>query len=236
MQQSRVAIIPARGGSKRIPRKNVKDFCGKPMIAWSIEAAKASGCFDQIIVSTDDVEIARVASEWGATVPFMRPAELSDDFTGTLPVIRHAVEWLNQHDSPVEYACCLYATAPFVAAEDLKKGLQLIRDSGSSYAFSVTSYAFPIQRAIRITGNGRVAMFNPEHFRTRSQDLEEAWHDAGQFYWGTPRAWCEERAIFGEDSVPVKLLRHRVQDIDTPEDWVRAEWLFRAMQAEGGLQ
>lgn len=232
----KVAIIPARGGSKRIPRKNVKDFCGKPMIAWSIEAAKASGCFDQIIVSTDDVEIAKVASEWGATVPFMRPAELSDDFTGTLPVIRHAVEWLNQNDCPVEYACCLYATAPFVSAADLKQGLQLIKDSGSSYAFSVTSYAFPIQRAIRITDNGRVAMFNPEHFQTRSQDLEEAWHDAGQFYWGTAEAWCEERAIFGEDSVPVKLPRHRVQDIDTPEDWNRAEWLFRAMQAEGGLQ
>ena len=233
---SRVAIIPARGGSKRIPRKNVKDFCGKPMIAWSIEAAKASGCFDQIIVSTDDVEIAKVTSEWGATVPFMRPAELSDDFTGTLPVIRHAVEWLNQNDCPVEYACCLYATAPFVSAADLKQGLQLIQDSGSSYAFSVTSYAFPIQRAIRITDNGRVAMFNPEHFQTRSQDLEEAWHDAGQFYWGTAEAWCEERAIFGEDSVPVKLPRYRVQDIDTPEDWNRAEWLFRAMQAEGGSQ
>ena len=233
---SRVAIIPARGGSKRIPRKNVKDFCGKPMIAWSIEAAKASGCFDQIIVSTDDVEIAKVTSEWGATVPFMRPAELSDDFTGTLPVIRHAVEWLNQNDCPVEYACCLYATAPFVSAADLKQGLQLIQDSGSSYAFSVTSYAFPIQRAIRITDNGRVAMFNPEHFQTRPQDLEEAWHDAGQFYWGTAEAWCEERAIFGEDSVPVKLPRYRVQDIDTPEDWNRAEWLFRAMQAEGGSQ
>lgn len=233
---SRVAIIPARGGSKRIPRKNVKDFCGKPMIAWSIEAAKASGCFDQIIVSTDDVEIAKVASEWGATVPFMRPAELSDDFTGTLPVIRHAVEWLNQNDAPVECACCLYATAPFVSAADLKQGLQLIKDSGSSYAFSVTSYAFPIQRAIRITDNDRVAMFNPEHFQTRSQDLEEAWHDAGQFYWGTAEAWCEERAIFGEDSVSVKLPRHRVQDIDTPEDWNRAEWLFRVMQAAGGSQ
>lgn len=233
---SRVAIIPARGGSKRIPRKNVKDFCGKPMIAWSIEAAKASGCFDQIIVSTDDVEIAKVASEWGATVPFLRPAKLSDDFTGTLPVIRHAVEWLNQNDCPVEYACCLYATAPFVSAADLKHCLQLIQDSGSSYAFSVTSYAFPIQRAIRITDNGRLAMFNPEYFQTRSQDLEEAWHDAGQFYWGTAEAWCEERAIFGEDSVPVKLPRHRVQDIDTPEDWNRAEWLFRAMQAEGGSQ
>lgn len=233
---SRVAIIPARGGSKRIPRKNVKAFCGKPMIAWSIEAAKASGCFDQIIVSTDDEEIANVARERGATAPFMRPAELSDDFTGTMPVMRHAVEWLNQNDAGVEYACCLYATAPFVSAEDLKQGFQLIKDMGCSYAFSVTSYPFPLPRAIRITESGRVAMFNPEHSQTRSQDLEEAWHDAGQFYWGSAKAWCEERPIFGEDSVPVKLPRHRVQDIDTPEDWIRAEWLFRAIQAEGGLQ
>lgn len=233
---SRVAIIPARGGSKRIPRKNVKDFYGKPMIAWSIEAAKASGCFDKIIVSTDDSEIAHIARQLGAEIPFMRPAALSDDYTGTIPVIRHAVEWLNQNDAPVEYACCIYATAPFILPEDLKQGLQLIKESGSSYAFSVTSYAFPIQRAVRITKNGRVAMFNPEHFQTRSQDLEEAWHDAGQFYWGTADAWCEQRAIFGEDSLPVRLPRHRVQDIDTAEDWNRAEWLFRALQAEGGSQ
>lgn len=231
-----VAIIPARGGSKRIPRKNVKDFYGKPMIAWSIEAAKASGCFDKIIVSTDDSEIAHIARQLGAEIPFMRPAALSDDYTGTIPVIRHAVEWLNQNDAPVEYACCIYATAPFILPEDLKQGLQLIKESGSSYAFSVTSYAFPIQRAVRITKNGRVAMFNPEHFQTRSQDLEEAWHDAGQFYWGTADAWCEQRAIFGEDSLPVRLPRHRVQDIDTAEDWKRAEWLFRALQAEGGSQ
>jgi pseudaminic acid cytidylyltransferase len=231
---SYVAIIPARGGSKRIPRKNVKEFCGKPMIAWSIEAAKASGCFDQILVSTDDKEIASIAKEWGAIVPFIRPSELSDDFTGTLPVMHHAVEWLNRNDVPVEYACCLYATAPFVSGEDLKQGLYLIKDTGSSYAFSVTSYTFPIQRAIRITGNGRIAMFNPEHFKSRSQDLEEAWHDAGQFYWGSADAWCEERLIFAERSVPIKLPRYRVQDIDTPEDWIRAEWLFRAMRSEGG--
>lgn len=206
------------------------------MIAWSIEAAKASGCFDQIIVSTDDDEIAQVARGSGATVPFMRPEKLSDDFTGTLPVIRHALEWLNDNGSPVGYACCLYATAPFVSAKDLQRGLQLIKDESSSYAFSVTSYAFPIQRALRMTEKGRVAMFSPEHFETRSQDLEEAWHDAGQFYWGTADAWCAEREIFGADSVPVLLPRHRVQDIDTPEDWVRAEWLFRAMQAGGDLQ
>ena len=231
----RVAIIPARGGSKRIPRKNIKEFGGKPMIAWSIEAAKASGCFDKIVVTTDDTEIADIAREWGASVPFKRPAELSGDYTGTLPVIRHAVEWLSEHETPVDYACCLYATAPFVSADDLRRGWEFIKQGECSYAFSVTSYAFPIQRAIRITDEGGVAMFNPEHFNTRSQDLEEAWHDAGQFYWGTVEAWCKEHPIFSQDSVPVTLPRHRVQDIDTPEDWTRAEWLFRVMQAEGGL-
>lgn len=230
---SAVAIIPARGGSKRIPRKNIKEFCGKPMIAWSIEAAMESGCFDRVIVSTDDEDIAAVARQHGAETPFMRPAQLSDDYTGTIPVIRHAVEWLADNGYAVSQACCIYATAPFVAPEDLKRGQQLLNSEACSYAFSVTSYAFPIQRAIRITGGGRVAMFNPEHFGTRSQDLEEAWHDAGQFYWGTAQAWKEERLIFSEDAAPVTLPRHRVQDIDTPEDWVRAEWLFKAMQEQG---
>lgn len=232
----RVGIIPARGGSKRIPRKNIKDFCGKPMIAWSIEAAKASACFDKVIVSTDDQEIANIAQLWGACVPFIRPPELSDDYTGTIPVIRHAVQWLQTHEGEVDFACCIYATAPFVSEQDLQAGWKLINGSEYDYAFSVTSYGFPIQRAIRITEQGRVGMFNPEYSIYRSQDLEEAWHDAGQFYWGTAEAWCEERAIFGEGSIPVKLPRHRVQDIDTSEDWTKAEWLFRAMQAEGELR
>ena len=229
---TRIAIIPARGGSKRIPRKNIKLFCAKPMIAWSIEAALQSGCFDQVIVSTDDQEIAEVARQYGATVPFMRPAELSDDHTGTVPVIQHAIEWVNAQGQPVEQACCLYATAPFVSAEDINRGLDILDATQSDYAFSVTSYAFPIQRAIRLNDEGRVQMFNPEYFNTRSQDLEEAFHDAGQFYWGTADAWLQGRMIFGAGSVPVPLPRHRVQDIDTPEDWVRAEWLFKAMQAE----
>jgi len=229
---TRIAIIPARGGSKRIPRKNIKLFCAKPMIAWSIEAALQSGCFDQVIVSTDDREIAEVARQYGATVPFMRPAELSDDHTGTVPVIQHAIEWVNAQGQPVEQACCLYATAPFVSAEDINRGLDILDATQSDYAFSVTSYAFPIQRAIRLNDEGRVQMFNPEYFNIRSQDLEEAFHDAGQFYWGTADAWLQGRMIFGTGSVPVPLPRHRVQDIDTPEDWVRAEWLFKAMQAE----
>lgn len=229
----RLAIIPARGGSKRIPRKNIKPFCGKPMIAWSIDAALKSGCFDRVIVSTDDDEIAEVARQHGAEVPFMRPLELSDDHTGTIPVIRHAIETINSEDRGVEQACCLYATAPFIQAEDLRRGLEILRGSDVDYAFSVTSYAFPIQRALRLTHEGRVEMFNPEHFNTRSQDLDEAYHDAGQFYWGRADAWLQGKMIFCPASLPVMLPRHRVQDIDTPEDWVRAEWLFKAMQAQG---
>lgn len=229
----KLAVIPARGGSKRIPRKNIKLFCGKPMIAWSIAAAQQSGCFDQVLVSTDDDEIAAVARQHGATVPFIRPTALADDHTGTTPVIRHAIEWHQAQGHSPAQVCCIYATAPFVSAEDLRRGQLALVESASDYAFSVTSYAFPIQRAVRITPANRVEMFNPEHFNTRSQDLEEAFHDAGQFYWGTADAWLHERRIFGANSVPVMLPRHHVQDIDTPADWARAEWLFKAMRELG---
>jgi len=228
----KLAVIPARGGSKRIPRKNIKPFCGKPMIAWSIEAALQSGCFDQVIVSTDDDLIGETARHYGAIVPFMRPAELSDDLTGTIPVIRHAIEWYNAHVQMANQVCCLYATAPFVTADDICRGLDILTNTGCDYAFSVTSYAFPIQRAIRITAGNRVEMFDPEHFNTRSQDLEETWHDAGQFYWGRADAWLDGTRIFSPAAAPVMLPRHRVQDIDTPEDWLRAEWMFKALQAQ----
>lgn len=226
----RLAVIPARGGSKRIPRKNIKLFGGKPMIAWSIEAAIQSGCFERIVVSTDDNEIAEVARAHGADVPFVRPPELSDDHTGTIPVIAHAVQWQNDTGPAATQVCCIYATAPFVQAADLQRGLQVLQSTGSDYAFSITSYAFPIQRAIRITADQRVDMFQPKHFNTRSQDLEEAWHDAGQFYWGQTHAWLAGKPLFSHGSAPVPLPRHRVQDIDTPEDWKRAEWLFKAIQ------
>ena len=226
----KIAVIPARGGSKRIPRKNIRPFGGKPMIAWSIEAALQSGCFDQVIVSTDDTEIAEVARTYGAAVPFMRPAELSDDHTGTIPVIRHAIEWFKQQGAVPGKVCCIYATAPFVRGENIQKGLDILDSTGSDYAFSVTSYAFPIQRALRLTAAGRVEMFHPEHFNTRSQDLEEGYHDAGQFYWGRSSAWLAGKPIFSPDAAPVMLPRHRVQDIDTPEDWERAEWMFKAMR------
>lgn len=225
----KLAVIPARGGSKRIPRKNIKPFGGLPMIAWSIRAAIQSQCFDRIIVSTDDPEIALVAQAHGAEVPFVRPHELSDDYTGTIPVIAHSIQWQNAHGEAASQVCCIYATAPFIQASDLNSGLTLLNSTDADYAFSVAAYRFPIQRAIRIKENLRVEMFESENFNIRSQDLEEAWHDAGQFYWGRAEAWLLGKPIFGLNSAPVVLPSHRVQDIDTPEDWERAEWMFKAL-------
>jgi len=229
----RIAVIPARGGSKRIPRKNIRLFCGMPIIAWSIKAARSSGLFDQVIISTDDSEIAGIARAYGAEVPFMRPASLSDDHTGTSRVVAHAIEWYRERGFEPNAVCCIYATAPFVTAEDLRQGLKALEDNESQFSFTVTSYPFPIQRAIRLTKNGRVEMFQTKHINTRSQDLEPAFHDAGQFYWGRSDAWVGGTAIFGPDASVLQLPRHRVQDIDTLEDWMRAETLFRALTNEG---
>jgi pseudaminic acid cytidylyltransferase len=226
-----IAIIPARGGSKRIPRKNIKPFCGKPMIAWSIEAAQASSLFDHIIVSTDDIEIAEVAKQWGAEVPFMRPAELSDDYVGTGAVAKHAVEWTIRNLGKISFVCTIYATAPFIKPTDLIAGLKLLSESSGQIAFTVTSFPFPIQRAIKINKNGRAMMFQPEHYLTRSQDLESAYHDAGQFYWATTEAVLNSVSAFSEAAVPLILPRQQVQDIDTNEDWLRAELMFEAWRA-----
>lgn len=221
-----IAVIPARGGSKRIPRKNIRDFCGKPMIAWSIEAARQTPCIDTVIVSTDDEEIADIARSLGAAVPFMRPPELADDYVGTTAVIRHAVQFLTDQGTAIDSACCLYATAPFVRPQDLAAGHEALQKENVCYAFSVTTYDFPIQRALRLTPAGGIAMFDPAHEVTRSQDLEVAFHDAGQFYWGKKEAWLQEKSIYASHSVPVMLTRSRVQDIDTPEDWEQAELMF----------
>ena len=225
-----VCIIPARGGSKRIPRKNVKPFCGKPMIAWSIEAAQACNVFGRIIVSTDDDEIAAVAKSCGAEVPFRRPEELANDHATTDDVFLHALNWVEQDQGPTEYACCLYATAPFVQAIYMREGLALLRERGSTSAFSVTSFGYPIFRALKINERERVEMFWPEHRLTRSQDLPEAYHDAGQFYWVDVMKYKVEQRIISSDAVPVILPRWSVQDIDTPEDWQRAELMFTVLK------
>ena len=223
----RVAIIPARGGSKRIPRKNIKEFNGKPMIVHSIHAALESGLFEKVLVTTDDDEIAQIAEKNGALVPFVRPAELADDHTPTIPVIAHAIQWLiDNEESPLEAACCIYATAPFIRTEDLTSAGHMFNSGEWDYVFSGTSFGFPIFRAFKQLENGGLQMFFPEHLVTRSQDLPEAFHDAGQFYWGKAAAWLEGRPIFGPNSSFVYLPRWRVQDIDTPEDWQRAEKLI----------
>ena len=228
----KIAIIPARGGSKRIPGKNIREFCGKPMIAWSIRAALESKCFDRVIVSTDSNKIANIARNHGAEVPFQRPVELSDDHTGTTPVMRHAIEWLEEKGENADLACCIYATAPFISSTSIREGYKIIKDTESEFAFSVARFHYPIDRALRLN-HGRVEMINPSKFNTRSQDLEERFHDAGQFYWGTHKAWLQEKEILNSDSIPILLAPHLVQDIDTLEDWERAEWMFRANQMNG---
>jgi len=226
----KLAVIPARGGSKRIPRKNIKPFFGKPIIGWSIEAAQQAGCFDRIVVSTDDEEIAEVARTFGAETPFMRPPELANDHAGTTPVVAHAAQWFVDQGVPPELVCCIYATAPFIQHDDLATGLSLMQSQDIDYAFAVTRFPSPIQRALRIRTDGRVEMFDPTQFHMRSQDLEAAWHDVGQFYWGRTQAWLQQRPVFSPRSAPIVLPGHRVQDIDSPEDWVRAEALFQLLQ------
>lgn len=228
----KIAIIPARGGSKRIPKKNIKLFGGKPIIAWSILAAKESKLFDHIIVSTDDKEIASIAKEHGAEVPFTRPHNLSDDYTGTADVIKHAVNWCIENIGNVENVCTLYATAPFIKATDIQKGYDLLVNNNCKIVFTVTSFPFPIQRAIKIDKNGRVEMFEPEHFSSRSQDLECAYHDAGQLYWATAAAVIDGVPAFSEHSIAQILPRHQVQDIDNLEDWDRAELMFKAWHSK----
>lgn len=223
----KLAVIPARGGSKRIPQKNIKIFLGKPIIAWSIQAAVATNMFDRIVVSTDDEEISNVAQKFGAEVPFIRPDNLADDYTNTRSVVVHAINWHLAQGLEPEHICCIYATAPFLREEDIRNGEGLLTNSGADFVFSVTSFAFPIQRALKLNNEGRVEMFDPTRAETRSQDLVEAYHDAGQFYWGTKSAWISGTPIFGSGSIPFILPRNRVQDIDTPEDWQHAEALMK---------
>ena len=231
----RLCVIPARGGSKRIPRKNIKIFCGQAMIGYSIKAALDSQCFDQIIVSTDDAEIAEVAKSFGARVPFMRPDELANDYAGTVPVVKHAIEWFDDQGQSPSEVCCLYATAPFVREGAIRKAYEQMQSAQADYCFTVTSFAFPIQRAIKITVENRIDMFYPERFETRSQDLEESYHDAGQFYWGKAKAFKQQKSLFSKSTTPYILPRHLVQDIDTPEDWKRAELMYQVLKKSGEL-
>ncbi|MCU4674758.1 pseudaminic acid cytidylyltransferase [Catenovulum sp. 2E275] len=228
-----LAIIPARGGSKRIPKKNIKSFAGKPLIAHSIETAIESNCFDKIMVSTDSDEIAEVATKYGAEVPFIRPAELSDDYTGTRAVTNHAIQYYLDKGFQIEFTCCIYATAPLLQADYLAGALkQLQQQLDKAFAFSVCSFPFPVQRALKHDGDGVTPMY-PEHIGSRSQDLTEAFHDAGQFYWGRTNDYLSPKGIFSPHSLPIFLPRYLVQDIDTLEDWQTAEILYKLITKTG---
>ena len=223
-----LAVIPARGGSKRIPRKNIRPFAGKPMIAFAIDSALASGQFDKVIVSTDDAEIADIARQHGAEVPFMRPADLSDDFTPTVPVIAHAIRSMMDLGTAPELVCCIYPGVPMIDADDLRKAREHLLGSQAQYAFPVAPFPAAIQRALRRdveTGNAQP--FSPQYVNTRTQDLEPAYFDAGQFYWGRRQAWLDGLSLHGHGTTIV-LPEWRVVDIDTADDWARAEILYRA--------
>ena len=229
-----IAVIPARGGSKRIPRKNIRDFCGMPMIAHSITNALESGCIDEVVVSTDDPEIADVAKSYGASVPFMRPKELADDYTGTSPVVRHAIQTLLDKNWSIDYCACIYATSPLLSAAYIKEGLDRLKNHPDiAYVFTAERYSFPIQRAIIKTSSGGVVPFDKVGITKRSQDLEPTYHDAGQLYWGHSNTWLNpQKAIFSPESRMIVLPAHLVQDIDTLEDWTRAEMLFKLLKNE----
>ena len=227
-----IAIIPARGGSKRIPKKNIKDFCGKPIIAYSIETALQSKLFDKVIVSTDDVDIANIAKQWGAEIPFLRPQEIANDHAPIMDVVQHAIQWFHDADMQINTACCLFATSPFARREDLHAAKNLLAND-ASYVFSATEFSFPIMRSFRLTKENRVQMFWPENLNVRSQDLEKAYHDAGMFYFGHARSFLRGSPIFAEHSIPFILPHYRVQDIDTMDDWFRAEKYYQLLEAQG---
>lgn len=223
----KLAVIPARGGSKRIPRKNIREFAGKPMIAHAIDAALRCGLFDHVLVSTDDDEIASIAIAHGAEVPFRRPEELADDHTPTVPVIAHAIQACQNMGWPVTHACCIYPGVPFISVEDISAAHALLEECEAAYSFPVTEFPSAIQRALRRLPDGRMQPFYPEYELTRSQDLEPAYHDVGQFYWGRSDAWLTNNRIHGS-GVGLPIPNWRVVDIDTPADWERAELLYKA--------
>ena len=224
-----ICIIPARGGSKRIPKKNIKNFRGHPIIMWSIEAAKKSNQFNSIMVSTDDHAIAQKARELGAEVPFMRPKEISDDYTDTRTVINYVIDEMHKINIEYNFVCCLYATAPFVKPRDLEDALKLIENKPDKAVYPVTKYSYPIQRALQRDKDGNTCFANKINANTRSQDLEDRYHDAGQFYIASPKRWKQQKNIL-EESTTLLLPNWRVQDIDNEEDWIRAELLHSLLE------
>lgn len=227
-----LCVIPARGGSKRVPRKNIREFCNKPMIFYAINAAQQSGLFTRVIVSTEDFEIAQIARNLGAEVPFMRPRELADDTTPTVPVIADAISRLTSVGQLPKYTCCIYPCVPFLRIEDLKLALSILEKVDASFSFPITEYPSAIQRALRLDHVGNLSPFYPEFERFRSQDLEPAYFDAGQFYWAKTSTWLESDVSIHSNSVGLPVPYWRIVDIDTLDDWKRAELLMLYLMSE----
>lgn len=224
-----IAVIPARGGSKRIPRKNVKDFGGRPMIAWAISAALESRLFTKVVVSTDDVEIASIARLHGAETPFVRPADLANDTAGTVPVIAHALRELRKFGVCCNHAACIYPCTPFLRAQDLKDAFDMLVTSGQDFVYPVVEYSHPTFRAMRRASTGKMQFVFPECEMMRTQDLEATYHDAGQFYWGTASAWLAEKKMHTA-GIGMVVPSWRFVDIDSEDDWHRAEMLFKLQE------
>ena len=227
-----MAVIPARGGSKRIPKKNIRPFCGVPLLTRTIELLRATKLFQRIIVSTDDDEIAAVGKQAGAEVPFRRPDDLSGDHVTTIAVVEHAVRAMTDARFQAEFVCCVYPGAALATVEDLTAAYSMLRDSSCDYVFPATAFQSSIHRALRMDAAGGVAMYWPQHELTASQELEPAYHDAGQFYWGRREAWLERRSIYAANSRMLLIPHYRVQDIDTLDDWTRAEMIYEISRRE----
>ncbi|MDD3607978.1 MAG: pseudaminic acid cytidylyltransferase [Candidatus Moranbacteria bacterium] len=223
-----LAIIPARGGSKRIPRKNIKDFLGKPIIAYSIETALKSKLFDEVMVSTDDEEIAEVAKKYGAKVPFMRSKKNADDHATTADVISEVIEEYRKQEELFDIFCCIYPATPFITPKILKLGLNLLKDKNFNSVFPIVQFSHPIQRTLKIT-DGKIEMMWPENLNVRSQDFPIAYHDVGQFYWMKTNIFLEEKKLFTENSGAIILKETESQDIDNLEDWKMAEIKYNLM-------
>jgi N-acylneuraminate cytidylyltransferase len=227
---SAVAIITARGGSKRIPRKNIRPFCGVPIIGYSINAALGARCFDEVMVSTDDPEIAGVAAGFGAAVPFFRTPATSDDHATTADVLAEVLAEYGRRGRRFDFGCCLYPTAPFVTADFLSAGLRLLRDDPElDSVVPVVRFGYPIQRALKIE-NGRLGMICPENLTRRSQDLPPAYHDVGQFYWFRVESFLRCRQLFAPKTAPLVVPEWSVQDIDNEDDWVMAETKYEVVR------
>lgn len=223
---SSIAIITARGGSKRIPRKNIREFCGKPILAYSIQAARECGLFDRVMVSTDDEEIAETARRYGAEVPFRRSEEAAGDFATTSSVLLEVLGEYEKRGECFDTLCCVYPTAPFVTAERLRQAVSLLEESGADSVLPVVRFSFPPQRCV-VMQEGRLQFKWPEYAQTRSQDLEPFYHDAGQFYCLRVKSFLEQRALVMDHTVPLILPEMEIQDIDTEEDWELAQVKYR---------